>query len=335
MAPSRRRQLRQERHRPLTAEPTAEPGADVLDATRPASRLAALYPYALLALCMLFWSGNWVIARALRDSIPPVALAFWRWTVVALVLAPFAIPKLIGKGAILRRSWLLLLALAICGGAIYHVAVYYGLHHTETINAVLLNAASPLTIVIAAWLVDGDKISARQVWGTVISLIGLLIVLSRGDAAQLLALHFSIGDLIILAVLPLWAVYTVLLRRRPPEIDNFTLIFLLGLFGSVALLPAYAFESFYIQAPALAWSTVGAALYTGCLSSAAAYWCWNRGAELVGPNRAGFTTYLMPVFTTILAMLLLGESIYAFHLVGIAAILFGVWLSTSRGRVRA
>ncbi|HLI21129.1 MAG TPA: DMT family transporter [Stellaceae bacterium] len=312
----------------MTAQPTDAP----LVAWRPAGRFGVIYPYALLALCMLFWSGNWVIARALRDSIPPVALAFWRWTVVALVLAPFAIPRLIGKGAILKRSWLLLLALAICGGAIYHVAVYYGLHRTETINAVLLNAASPLTIVIAAWLVDGDKITARQIWGTVISLAGLLIVMSRGDAAQLLALRFSVGDLVILGVMPLWAIYTVLLRRRPAEIDNFTLIFLLGVFGGVALLPAYVFESVYIKAPDLAWSTVGAALYTGCLSSAAAYWCWNRGAELVGPNRAGFTTYLMPVFTTILAMLLLGEEIHAFHVVGIIAILFGVWLSTAQGR---
>jgi len=309
--------------------------AEPLAAARPRGRFGAIYPYALLSLCMLFWSGNWVIARALRDSIPPVALAFWRWTVVALVLAPFAVPKLIGKGAILRSSWLLLLALAICGGAFYHVAVYYGLRHTETINAVLLNAASPLTIVIAAWLVDGDRITARQIWGTVLSLLGLLIVLSRGDPAQLLALRFSIGDLAILAVMPLWAIYTVLLRRRPMEIDNFTLIFLLGVFGTAALAPAYAFESFYIQAPPLAWSTLGAALYTGCFASAAAYWCWNRGAELIGPNRAGFTTYLMPAFTTALAVLLLGEEVHAFHLVGIAAILFGVWLSTTSQRARS
>lgn len=310
----------------MTAEPLA--------AAPPTSRFAALYPYLLLALCMLMWAGNWVIGRALRDSIPPVAMAFWRWAVVALVLAPFAIPKLIGKGAVLRRSWLLLLALAICGGAFYHVAVYYGLHHTETINAVLLNAASPLTIIVAAWWADGDRITARQIWGTVISLVGLLIVLSRGEPAQLLALHFSIGDLAILGVMPLWAIYTVLLRRRPAEIDNFTLIFLVGVFGSAALAPAYLFESVYIQAPPLAWSTVGAALYMGCFASAAAYWCWNRGAELVGPNRAGFTTYLMPVFTTVLAVMLLGEEVHAFHVVGIAAILFGVWLSTS-GKRRA
>jgi drug/metabolite transporter (DMT)-like permease len=116
------------------------------------------------------------------------------------------------------------------------------------------------------------------------------------------------------------------------EIDNISLIFLLGIFGSASLAPGYALESFYFQAPRLAWSTVGAALYTGCFASAAAYWCWNRGAELVGANRAGFTTYLMPAFTTVLAVLLLDEKVYVFHLIGIITILFGVWLSTSTRR---
>src|SRR6185437_11541477 len=250
----------------MTVEPLAAP--------RPAGRFGAMYPYLLLSACMLFWAGNWVIGRALRDSMPPVAMTFWRWTVAALVLAPFAVPRLIGKGSTLRRAWPLLLALAITGGAIYQVVVYFGLRHTETVNAVLLNAASPLTIVLATWLVDGDKITLRQLWGIVISMVGLMIVLSRGDPTQLLGLHFSVGDLAILAVMPLWAFYTVMLRRRPMEIDNLRLIFLLGVFGSGALAPAYLFESVYIQAPPLTWSTVAAPLYTGCFASAAAYWCW-------------------------------------------------------------
>jgi drug/metabolite transporter (DMT)-like permease len=308
---------------------TVEP----LAASRPAARLRAIYPYALLSLCMLMWAGNWVLGRAVRETMPPVAMTFWRWTVATLVLMPFALPRLVGKGAILRRSWPLLLALAVTGGAIYQVAVYFGLRHTETINAVLLNAASPLMIVLATWSIDGDRITMRQVWGMAISLAGLAIVLGRGDPSQLLALHFSVGDLAILAVMPLWAFYTVMLRRRPMEIDNVSLIFLLGVFGMAILAPVYAFETVYIQAPPLAWSSVATALYTGCFASAAAYWCWNRGAELVGPNRAGFTTYLMPAFTTVLAVLILGEDVHPFHIVGIATILFGVWLTTSSRRV--
>ncbi len=308
----------------MTVEPLVPPG--------PAGRFGTFYPYALLSLCMLFWAGNWVLGRALRNSMPPVAMTFWRWTVAALVLAPFAVPRLMGKGSILRRAWPLLLALAITGGALYQVAVYFGLRHTETINAVLLNAASPLTIVIATWAIDGDKITRRQIWGTVISMIGLAIVLGRGDPTRIFDLRFSIGDIAILAVMPLWAFYTVMLRRRPMEIDNISLIFLVGIFGTAALAPAYLFESLYIQAPPLAWSSFAAPLYTGCFASAAAYWCWNRGAEMVGANRAGFTTYLMPAFTTVLAVLLLDEEVHFFHVIGIITILFGVWLSTSNGR---
>jgi drug/metabolite transporter (DMT)-like permease len=281
------------------------------------------------------WSGNWILGRALRDSIPPVAMTFWRWTVATLVLAPFAVPRLIGKGDVLKRSWPLLLGLAISGGAFYQIAAYFGLRHTETVNAVLLNSASPLFIVLAAWGFDGDRATARQLCGIAISLAGVLVILDRGDLSQMMALRFSVGDLAILGVMPLWAFYTVMLRRRPMEIDNVSLIFLLGLVGVPALAPLYALETAYVQAPALAWSTVGAALYTGCFASAAAYWCWNRGAELIGPNKAGFTTYLMPAFTTILAVMLLGEEVHAFHAVGIVTILFGIWLSSSGRRKRA
>jgi drug/metabolite transporter (DMT)-like permease len=301
----------------------------------PTSRFAAFYPYLLLSACMLMWAGNWVLGRALRDSIPPVAMTFWRWAVATLVLAPFAVPRLVGKGDVLKRSWPLLLALAISGGAFYQIAAYFGLRHTETINAVLLNSASPLFIVLAAWGIDGDRATSRQLWGIAISLAGVLVILDRGDFSQMLALRFSVGDLAIIGVMPLWAFYTVMLRRRPIEIDNITLIFLLGAFGTAALAPLYALETAYVQAPALAWSTVGAALYTGCFASAAAYWCWNRGAELIGPSKAGVTTYLMPAFATVLAVILLGEEVRPFHAVGIATIVFGIWLSSTGKRRQA
>jgi drug/metabolite transporter (DMT)-like permease len=309
----------------VTAEPIPAEG----EGTRPGSRLTALYPYLLLAACMLMWAGNWVIGRALRETMPPLAMTFWRWTVAALVLAPFALPRLKGKGMLIWRSWPILVALTITGGAFYQAAAYFGLRHTETVNAVLLNAVSPLFILLAAWSFDGERASLRQLWGIVLAVIGVLVILNRGEFSRLLGLRFSIGDLAILAMMPLWAVYTVMLRRRPPEIDNIALIFIVAALGVPLLLPAYLLESAYIQAPPLAWNTVGAALYTGSFASAAAYWCWNRGAELIGPSRAGFTTYLMPVFTTILAVALLGEEVHPFHALGIATILGGVWLSTS------
>jgi len=312
----------------VTAGPIAAP--------RASGRLAALYPYLLLALCMLLWSGNWIIGRALRDTMPPIAIAFWRWTVAALVIAPIALPRLKGKRAVLRRSWPLLLGLAVTGGALYQVAAYFGLRHTETVNAVLLNAATPLCILLASWIFDGERATTRQFLGMLISIAGVLAIMTRGDLDQLAGLRFSIGDLAILAVMPLWAFYTVMLRRRPPEIDNIALIFLLSVFGVAALAPAYAAETVYFQAAPLSWATVGASIYTGAFASVAAYLCWNLGAEQVGAGRAGMTTYLLPAFTTILAVLILGEKLHLFHAVGIATIIFGIWLATSaRHRVRA
>ena len=305
----------------MTAGPIAVP--------QPSGRLAAAYPYFLLALCMLFWSGNWILGRAMRESMPPVALAFWRWAVAAIVIAPFALPRLRGKAAVLRRSWPLLFGLAVTGGAFYQVAAYFGLRHTETVNAVLLNAASPVCILLASWLVDGERATARQVLGLLISVAGVVAIMTRGDLAQLAALRFSIGDLAILAVMPLWAFYTVMLRRRPPEIDNIELIFLLSAFGVAALAPAYLAESVYFQAMPFTWATIATSLYTGSFASVGAYLCWNIGAERVGPNRAGMTTYLLPAFATILAVTILGEQLHLFHVVGLATIIFGIWLATS------
>lgn len=308
--------------------------AEPVAAARPAGRFGVIYPYVLLALCMLMWSGNWIIGRALRDTMPPIAITFWRWTVAALILAPIALPRLKGKGVVLRRSWLLLLGLAVTGGAIYQVAAYFGLRHTETVNAVLLNAASPLFILLASWFFDGQRATPRQLFGMVISVFGVLVIMNRGDLSQLAALRFSIGDLAILAVMPLWAIYTVMLRRRPAEIDNIELIFIMSVFGLATLAPAYALESLYLQAAPLSWVTVGASLYTGTFASVGAYLCWNKGAELVGANRAGFTTYLMPAFATILAVLILGEEVHPFHAIGITTIILGIWLAASARRAK-
>jgi drug/metabolite transporter (DMT)-like permease len=307
---------------------TAEP----IVAGRPAGRFGAVYPYLLLALCMLFWSGNWILGRALRDEMSPIALTFWRWVIAGLILAPIALPRLRGKGALLRRSWLLLLGLAVTGGALNQVAAYFALRHTEAINAVLLNAASPLFILLASWFFDGERTSARQVIGMLISIGGVLVIMNRGDLSQLLGLRFSIGDLALLAVMPLWALYTIMLRRRPQEIDNIELIFLVGVFGLAALAPAYALENIYLPSAPLSWSIVGASLYMGSFASVGAYLCWNKGAELVGSNRAGFTTYLMPAFATVLAVFLLDEEVHLFHIVGITTIILGIWLATSARR---
>ena len=294
-----------------------------------AGRFEALYPYLLLTLCMLIWSGNWVLGRALRNDIPPVALTFGRWAISAVCLAPFAIPRLKGKKAVLKRHAWLIAALGFLGVGFFQAAVYTGLRYTGTINAVLVNSVAPMFIIAIAWIIDGDRVSLRQLIGMAISFCGIVIIITRGEVEQLLHLHFNTGDLIIFFTIPAWGLYCVLLRRVPKSLDTLGLLFAVNIAALTMIAPAAAIEAVFFQTPR--WSLFGfmAVLYMGVFASFLAYICWNRGVELVGPNRAGFTTHLLPAFATVLAVIFLGEELHPYHIAGIAVVLFGVYLATS------
>jgi drug/metabolite transporter (DMT)-like permease len=310
--------------RRMTAEPLTE--------ERRTARRAALWPYLLLALASLFWAGNWVIGRGIRDAVPPIGLNFWRWTIAVLVLAPVALPRLRGKGAVLRRHWPVLLLLGAIGAAFFQAMVYTGLRYTETVNAVLMNSAAPLFMMLVAWLMAGDRVSLRQVLGMLVSLFGIVVIMLRGDPMQILHLRLNPGDLLILLAMPTWGVYSVLLRYAPRGIDGISLLFVIATIGVAVLAPCYALERMFVAAPAPGWPAVAGILYVGLFASVAAYICWNRAVALVGANRAGFTMHLLPAFGTLLATLTLGEAVHLFHAVGIATILLGVWLATSDRR---
>jgi len=168
----------------------------------PASRTTA---FTLLALASLLWSGNWIAGRALRDAYDPVALNFFRWAVAAAILAPFAVPGLAGKGALLRRHAGLLLVLAFAGVALFQSLVYLGLRTTTAINAVLINSSAPLFMLLCSWALERERPTPRQAAGMLISLAGILVILSRGELANLLSLEVHAGDAWIVLAMPVWA----------------------------------------------------------------------------------------------------------------------------------
>jgi drug/metabolite transporter (DMT)-like permease len=291
----------------------------------PAPRLAA---FLLLALANLFWAGNWVTGRALREAFDPATLNFLRWTVATLALAPFALPALRGKWPLVRAHWRFLLLLSFTGVALFQSLVYLGLRSTSAVNAVLLNSSLPLFILLCSWLMERDRASPRQVAGMLLSLGGILVILSRGDPAALLQLELHAGDGWILLAMPVWGIYSVLLKRRPPELGGLELLFVIALIGILLLAPVVA-----VGALAQPWRWPGAGavagiVYMGVAASVLAFIFWNRGVAVVGPNAAGFTIHLLPAFGTVLAILLLGESFAAFHAAGIVTIVAGVLLAT-------
>lgn len=282
----------------------------------------------LLALANLFWSGNWVIGRALRDAIDPVTLNFWRWLIAALILAPFAFRGLVANRGAIRRSAGLLVLLALTGVALFQTLVYVGLRTTTTVNAILLNSSTPLFMLLCSWVIERERATGRQVAGMLISLAGILVILSRGEPGWLLQFEFHSGDGWILLAMPIWGIYSVLLKRRPPQLSGTVFLFLISIAGVMLLAPVFALEA--LHAPLRwppRWPTSGeaaAVLYVAAAASVGAFICWNRGVAVLGANAAGFTMHLLPAFGTVLAMIFLGEAFHAFHAAGVATILVGV-----------
>ena len=290
------------------------------------------HPYLLLALTTLFWAGNWVVGRGFRHDVPPIALAFWRWAVALACVAPLALPHLRGQWLVLRRHWPMLTLLGVLGVGLYNTLIYVGLQYTTATNGVLLNSFIPIVIIAISWAWLGKSLGRTEGLGVLISLAGVLIIVSRGEPASLLALTFNVGDLWVLVSVVVWAVYTVCLQWRPADLHPYVLLAVLCGIGLLTMAPVYAWEIAQGRSIHPTPAAIGGILYTGIFPAFVGYIFWNRAVAEVGSNRAGLFIHLMPVFATILSALFLGEKPMAFHFAGIALILGGIWLTTFPGR---
>jgi drug/metabolite transporter (DMT)-like permease len=260
----------------------------------------------------------------------PNALNLWRWLIAAAALAPFALPRLRENLAVIRRSAGLLLLLAFLGVALFQSLVYTGLKTTTAVNAVLLNSSFPAFMLLCSFAIERERAKPRQIIGMLVSLAGILVILAQGDTASLARLEFHSGDALILLAMPVWGVYSVLLKRRPPELDGTAFLFVISVIGVVLLIPAFAVEAYYSPPRWPGAEGLAAALYVGLAASVGAFICWNRGVEVVGANAAGFTIHLLPAFGTLMAIAFLGESFHLYHALGIGTILAGVLIATRR-----
>lgn len=292
-------------------------------------------PYLLLALANLFWAGNWVVGRALRDAFGPVTLNFSRWAIAAVVLLPFALPQLAGKGALLRRNAGLLTALVITGVVLFQSLVYLGLRSTTAVNAVLLNCTLPLFMLVCSWVLERERATVGQVAGMLISFAGVAVILVRGELGDLLKLRFYPGDALILLAMPMWGIYSVLLKRWPRELWGTGFMLVLALAGMPPLLLGAAFEVAGAAPIHATPAALAGVLYVGLFASVGAFICWNRGVVAVGANAAGFSLPLLPAFGTVLAIVFLGEQLRPFHWVGFGTILLGVFVATRPGARRS
>ncbi len=278
----------------------------------------------------MFWAGNWVIGRAVVSSIPPVALAYWRWLLAVVIMLPFAWPHLRGKWPLIRQEWRTILPLALAGTGLHNLLSYLGLNYTTVTNGVMLNSSTPVMILLLGALFFGQRVTRAQIWGTALSLGGVLLILTRGHVGTLLAFNFNVGDLNVIGSMLFWATYTLLLPGRPAGIAPIALLVVCGAIGVAAMTPVYAWELSTGAAIAWSWPVAGALLYVGIFPSFLGYIFWNRGVEVVGANVAGLFMHLMPVFGSLLAWLLLDERLQGFHFAGFGLILSGIFWVTYR-----
>ncbi len=292
--------------------------------------LTGVSPYLLLTLTALFWAGNAVLARALHELLPPATMAFWRWVLALLLLLPFVMRPMYGQRALLRANWRHLALLGVLGVGCYNTFLYAALQTTSATNGVLISSITPLLIVLIGRVLFGVTMTRRQQVGIVLSLAGVVGIVSRGDMAVLMGLDFNNGDLLLVGGALTWALYTVLLRWRPAGIDTRAFLGATVIGGLVFLmLPLYLVELASSRVAVWNAATGAGMVYFAVFPSILAYLFWNRGVQHIGANRAGLFLHLIPVFGVVLAVTFLGERPHLFHLVGAALIFTGITISSS------
>lgn len=283
-------------------------------------------PYLLLALATLFWSGNHIVGRAIGGEVPPIGISTVRWLLPTVALGFFAYPHIRRDWPVIRAHWGILLWLGIVGGALFTAGQYIGLQYTTALNVSVLNSLVPVLIILTGGIIFRDRVTTYQFGGILMSSVGVLVIIARGQLSNLQHLQFNWGDIIILFNMMVFAVYAVYLRKRPP-MHWLSFIFVFGALSTLATLPFMIWEMAAGITFKPTWLTVFAIVYVSIFPSVLAFAAWNRGVQLIGANRSGPFVHLVPIYTAILGSALLGEHLSAFHVFGFALIITGVWIA--------
>ncbi len=287
-----------------------------------APRFASLFAI----LPPLFWSGSFLIARVMRDDIPPIQMSFWRWVAAFLILLPFAIPQGHGQGARIREELPFLCLMGAVGITAFNCFLYAALHTTTVVNASLINTLAPVMTFVLALALLREKLRAVQVGGVALALAGAVVIIGRGDLSGLAALAPNRGDLLVMAGLAFWAVYTVAIRWRPTKLPlRVFLAVIMGL-GAAFHLPLVAWEVSTTGGFEVTAAAVAAIAYFAIFPSVLSYLIWNKAVAVLGPGRTGMYMYLMPFFGAVLGVWLLDEDFFLYHLGGIVLIMAGITL---------
>ena len=287
--------------------------------------------YLLLILTTFFWSGNFIVGKAASIyEIPPFSLNFYRWFFACLILMPFTIKELIKKKDYIFANIGFFIILGITSITIFNSIVYYSLYYTQVISGVLMISTIPVWIIFISSLLKIEKTNVFQIFGVILSLIGVIFIISKANIDILKNLKFNKGDLTMIVAMFSWAIYSALLKKKKYEISQITLLQIVIICGLIFLIPIYFIEmnmGYLIKLGQPFYLTL---TYVVIFPGLASFFFWIKGISLIGANRAGIFLHLMPIFGAIMAMIIFDEKFMFYHFLGAIFIIAGITLSNKK-----
>ena len=287
--------------------------------------------YVFLVLAALFWSGNFIVGKfATLFEIPPMSLNVLRWISVWIILIPFTFKEIYNNLAYIKKNIMIIGFMGVMTISTFNSVVYFALNYTQVINAVLVLAAIPAATIVLSSIMKIEKTNLFQILGLILSIIGIGSIISNGEIERILSLSFNKGDLWMIVCVLTWSLYSTLLKKHKFKFSQFTLIQLMVSVGLLFLIPQY----FYEQSIGLEirFNKVFFLIlfYVVVFPAIAAYYCWQKGIEIIGPNRASMFIQLMPLFSAVMAIIIFNEKFELYHFAGAAFIVSGIYLSNKK-----
>jgi len=287
--------------------------------------------YLMLVCATLFWAGNFNVGKiAFIENIPPFSLAFFRWLLVWIILFPFTFKEILKIKREIFENLPLLFLLGFTSVAVFSSFTYNALNYTQIINASLFNTAIPAMIILVCFLLKIEKTNIFQLSGLLISILGILVIITRLDINILLSLDFNRGDLFMLGGVIAWGIYSAFLKKRTFEVSLLALIQIFCSLGLLILFPTFLYELIQGKTLAVNEDFFYILLYVAIFPSIGSYYCWAGAVSIIGANRAGIFLSLIPLFSTIFAIMFFNEKFLFFHFIGSILIIIGLFLSNKK-----
>ena len=287
--------------------------------------------YLFLVLATFCWSGNFIVGKfATVYEIPPLTLNVFRWISVWFILIPFTYKEIFKNLSYIKKNWLVISFMGVITISTFNSVVYFALNYTQVINAVLMLSAIPAATIVLSSLMKIEKTNIFQLLGLVLSIIGIGSIISNGDIQKIISLDFNKGDMWMLVCVITWSLYSTLLKKNNFKLSQFTLIQLMVSVGILFLIPQFFYEKSIGLELNLDKNFFLILIYVAIFPAIAAYYFWQKGIEIIGPNRASMFIQLMPLFSAVMAIIIFKEKFELYHFVGAIFILSGIYLSNRK-----